>query len=383
MSSKAELDALMRSHGFNRAGQAPVPGVRAPGSPGAQPAPQKAPPAPSAKQLAALHKRLGAAARPTKPKKNTSTVSIPPVDPDARLVGATRRQEQLAVLLGEVDALAARTLEAEAQAKDLRKRGQNAKLKAEEATGKLKGVRSELQAAQARISTLEAQLKGQSQLSTGARAAQSAAQAELHSLRTQTAPSPTLRQLLRARGLSDETELWEALLLLADQAPDVLLSGLRAVPDSPLPQALRERIVLVGPEQTASPGSLAISVSPERCELGESGLQSRYSELVQAAELAGVTQLCLVGGSVAYRKQLKHLAGAHALKLRLVSGTARRQKRQAEADLRTCDVVLLWGGTELAHAVSELYRGEQVWQIAHRGLSGMLAEVGSRLLERA
>ncbi|MFT5587537.1 MAG: hypothetical protein ACI9VR_005147 [Cognaticolwellia sp.] len=375
-SSKDDLDALMRAHGFSRDGQAPAPGVTVP-------APKKAPPAPSTKQLAALHKSLGAAARPTKPKKKTSTVSIPPVDPDARLVGATRRQEQLAVLLGEVDALAARTLEAEAQAKDLRKREQNAKLKAEEATGKLKGVRSELQAAQAHISTLEAQLKSHSQLSTGARAAQSAAQAELHALRTQTAPSPTLRQLLRARGLADETELWEALLLLADQAPDVLLSGLRAVHDSPLPQALRERIVLVGPEQTASPDSLAISVSAERCELGETGLRTRYSEVVQAAELAGVTQLCLVGGSVAYRKQLKHLADGHALKLRLISGTARRLKRQADADLRTCDVAVLWGGSELDHAVSELYRGEHVWGINHRGLSGMLAEVGARLLEQA
>lgn len=372
-----DLDALMRSHGFSRDGQAPVPGKRAPPA-------KKAPPAPSTKQLAALHKRLGASARPTKPKKKTSSVSIPPIDPDARLVGATRREEQLAVLLGEVDALATRTLQAEEQAKVSRKQEREAKLKAEEASGKLKGVRAELLTAQAHIAKLEAALQKHSQLSTGARSAQSAAQAELDSLRTETAPSPTLQQLLRARGLADETELWEALLLLADQVPDLLLSNLRAVPNSPLPQILRERLVLVGPDQNPSPGSLAISVPAERCELGETGLQTRFSEVVQAAELAGVMQICLVGGSVAYRKQLKHLASesSSALKLRLVSGTARRQKRQAEADLRTCDVVLLWGGTELAHAVSELYRGEQVWQVAHRGLSGMLAEVAERLLQR-
>lgn len=377
MSTKDELDALMRAQGIHRPGEGP-----AATGPGRGPKPQ-APPPPSAKQLAELHKRLGAAARPTRPKKKASSVSIPPVDPEARLVGATRRQEQLAVLLGEVDALAARTLHAEEQTKVFRKRERAAQLKAEQATGELGTLRRELANAQAQVQALEAALGQAEDLSSSARAAQSAAQAQADTLRSENAPSPTLRQLLRARGLADDAELWEALLALADQAPELLLGGLRATADGSLAQALRERLVLVGPEEQPSAGLVAVSVPAERCELGETGLATRYVDLVQAAELAGVAQIALVGGSVAYRKTLKHLGSAHPLKLRLVSGTGRRQKRQAEADLRTCDVVVLWGGTELDHAVSELYRGEQVWAVNHRGLSGLLAEVAARLLEGA
>lgn len=376
MSTKDELDALMRAQGIHRPGQGPGPK----GHP-AKPTPQ-APPAPTTQQLQALHKRLGAAARPTRPKKKASSVSIPPVDPEARLVGATRRQEQLAVLLGEVDALAARTLHAEEQAKRLVKREREAKLRAEQATGELGTLRRELAQAQARIRTLEGALGQAEDLSSSARAAQSAAQAQADALRTEQAPSPTLQQLLRARGLNEDTELWEALVALADQCPELLLGGLRATSDGALARGLRERLVLLGPEQSPAPGMVAVSVPPERCELGESGLSTRFSELVEAAELAGVAQMALVGGSVAYRKTLRHLAQEHPLKLRLVSGTGRRQKRQAEADLRTCQVVVLWGGTELDHAVSELYRGEQVWTVAHRGMSGMLAELAARLLER-
>ena len=375
MSGMNDLDELMRALGVTQKGQTSKPGVKT-----SAPKP-KAPL--TAKQLDALHKRLGATVRPLKPDKKAPTASASDLDSVAHLVGAKRRLEQMTMLLDEVDTMSANTLQAEIKAKELLKRTQRAQSKAEEKTRIIGELRAELQAAQARNHVLESELKDKSLLSSGARAAQAATQAMLDSLRTQTAPSPTLRQLLRARGLTHATEFSQALLLLAEPAPDLLLNSLREVPNSPLPESLRQRIVLVGPDQTPSPGSLSVSVSAERCEMGETGLQAGYSEMVQAAELAGIQQLGLVGGSVPYRKQLKHLAEGHELKLRLISGTARRQLRQAEADVRSCDVVVLWGGTELAHAVSELYRGGKVWQIAHRGLSGMMSEVAMRLLDQA
>ncbi len=375
MSGMDDLDELMRALGVTPKGQ--------PHKTGVQPTEPK-PKAPlTAKQLDALHKRLGASIRPVKPDKKTSSNSTPALDSVEHLVGAKRRLEQMTMLMDEVDTMSANTLQAEIKAKELRKRAQRAQSKAEETTRIIRELKAELQEAQERNRSLEAQLKDKSLLSSSARAAQSATQAMLDSLRTQTAPSPTLRQLLRARGLTHATEFSQALLLLAEQAPDLLLNSLREVPNSPLPESLRQRIILVGPDETPSPGCISVSVSAERCEMGETGLKAGYAEMVQAAELAGIKHLGLVGGSVPYRKQLKQLAEGHALKLRLVSGTARRQLRQAEADVRSCDVVVLWGGTELSHAVSELYRGEKIWQISHRGLSGMMSEIAMRLLDQA
>src|SRR5690606_13083945 len=92
--------------------------------------------------------------------------------------------------------------------------------------------------------------------------------------------------------------------------------------------------------------------SPEHCAIcSGSASAAAVEEMVQACARAGVRRLCIVGGSPEYRHQLTALV-AGRLELRLVSGTVGRRKKQAESDVGWADVVVIWGGTELDHKVS-------------------------------
>ena len=134
--------------------------------------------------------------------------------------------------------------------------------------------------------------------------------------------------------------------------------------------------------------TVVVYVPRGRCEVsGGSDVQANFHGFVQACLDQEVRKVTIVGGSPAYRKQLKLLAGAHddAPKLNLVSGTRRREKRRAEADMRASDVVVLWGGTELDHSVTSVYTGgaARLVRVAHRGIARMLQLVRSGLRKKA
>ncbi|MDG1484247.1 MAG: hypothetical protein P8R54_31940 [Myxococcota bacterium] len=91
-----------------------------------------------------------------------------------------------------------------------------------------------------------------------------------------------------------------------------------------------------------------------------------------------IERLLIVGGSPNYHIQLQALFG-DTLQVRLIDGQARRNLKQARADVLWADLAVIWGGTILAHRVSELYTGDSVILIPHRGIVGMMRQLRDAL----
>ena len=93
-----------------------------------------------------------------------------------------------------------------------------------------------------------------------------------------------------------------------------------------------------------------------------------------------------MGGSPAYRKQLRALAEERTgARLDLISGTRHRDQRKVQADGRGSDVVVLWGATLLDHSLSAAYRvipPEKRLQVGDRGLTRMLDSLRRKLERR-
>ena len=86
--------------------------------------------------------------------------------------------------------------------------------------------------------------------------------------------------------------------------------------------------------------------------------------------------MTIVGGSPAYRKQLRELANdVGGPRLDLVNGTRGRDSRKVAADIRGSDVIVLWGATLLDHAVSAAYGKAPAAKrllVGERGMARML-----------
>src|SRR5690606_38461797 len=99
----------------------------------------------------------------------------------------------------------------------------------------------------------------------------------------------------------------------------------------------------------------------EACEVcGGSANRAAVDGLVEAFGAAGWSRLCVVGGSPGTRTELESLV-AGRIELRLVEGAGtKRTSAHAAADLAWANLVVIWGGTELDHKVSNLYKGPRV-----------------------
>ncbi len=191
------------------------------------------------------------------------------------------------------------------------------------------------------------------------------------------APATPAARVFTDRGLTPGDEHHEALAELAVQRPAGLLAALVLADPAPLADLLDRRVVLAGPDAAPTGDAVVIRVSTDRCELGgASDVAAAWHRFAEACTAAGVRRVTVVGGSPTYRKQLKDLVALGVgPELRMVSGTQRRPKHKADNDIRNSDLVLVWGGTELDHAVSGPYtdaKSGKVVVIAHRGISGML-----------
>jgi len=102
-----------------------------------------------------------------------------------------------------------------------------------------------------------------------------------------------------------------------------------------------------------------------------SDIRQAAFELAEVCTDLGIERLVIVGGSPNYRQRLTELFG-DALQLRLIGGRERRTLKQAKADVVWADIVIICGGSILDHRLSELYRGEGVLTLSHRGLAGLL-----------
>jgi hypothetical protein len=77
-------------------------------------------------------------------------------------------------------------------------------------------------------------------------------------------------------------------------------------------------------------------------------------EMAAVCARAGITRILVVGGSPPSHKELKSL-NPPGLEFKLVEGTLSRDKQRASADLKWCDVAVIWAGTILSHGVSTPY----------------------------
>lgn len=196
-----------------------------------------------------------------------------------------------------------------------------------------------------------------------------------------------IEHVLTARGCMDRDEAVAVLRGLLDKRPDELLAAVELASAEALERLLDQRVAMVAHDYDVDMGeeTVIVRVSPERCEItGGSDIQAEFRRFVDACARAQAGQITIVGGSPAYRRQLTHLAAPFArhLKLKLVDGTKRREKRRAEADKRNSALVVIWGATELDHSVSAVYTsgsGDKVLTVRHRGISGMLAQVTEHL----
>src|SRR5436190_2133599 len=119
-----------------------------------------------------------------------------------------------------------------------------------------------------------------------------------------------------------------------------------------------------------------LRVPPAACvRCGGSNNDRALADLVAACSAAGLARIVFVGGSPSFRQELAALRSP--LELRLVDGTARRTAAEAAADLAWADLVVVCGGTELAHKVSTLYtrRGTNVLTTPRRGIEAIAGEV--------
>jgi len=194
------------------------------------------------------------------------------------------------------------------------------------------------------------------------------------------APSrPSLREVLRARGIEDEAEATDVLLALLSRDPAELLDGSTAAPE--LARRLHTAIALVCRRSECQPEGSAtvVHVPPERCEVcGGSDIKVAFEILLKASRVAGVTRLVLVGGSPPYHTQLRDLCRGTDLKLDLVPGHRKQGRRRTRND---AERVVIWGGTMLDHAASAAYDhlGDRLIRVTHRGISGMMREVARTL----
>ena len=99
---------------------------------------------------------------------------------------------------------------------------------------------------------------------------------------------------------------------------------------------------------------IVAATSCSRC--GGSRNDRALTEMVEACAAAGVRRLVVVGGSPDVRREFGAVVGGPDL--RLVDGTKRRTGAEAQRDLAWADLVVICGSSELAHKVSNLYKGD-------------------------
>lgn len=101
---------------------------------------------------------------------------------------------------------------------------------------------------------------------------------------------------------------------------------------------------------------------------------SAIDRTIQSVTALGIRRVVVIGGSPGTREALRARVGDR-LELRLVSGTERRTRREARADLAWADAVVVWGATELDHAVSKHYTDGGARRIAtcpRRGIEALM-----------
>ncbi len=125
----------------------------------------------------------------------------------------------------------------------------------------------------------------------------------------------------------------------------------------------------------APPRTITLASRPEFCEICAGSVnRAAIDDMIRACLRQGWKRLCIVGGSPNTRREIESLV-AGRLELRLVDGTRSQTLKQANHDVQWADRTVLWGGTQLDHKVSKLYRGPTVFTAPNRGLADLASAV--------
>lgn len=198
-----------------------------------------------------------------------------------------------------------------------------------------------------------------------------------------TTPRPDIAksELLRELGFGGSTALYEAALQRAGlsnpRKPRISISKRDAVIEVLAAEFLR--VCSRGDCSNRAPSiaggrEVVPAATQADCEVcGGSVNRGGVEEMLAAFSQSGWSKLCIVGGNPATREDVRRRVGSR-MELRLIDGTRARNQSDADADCAWADLVVLWGSTELAHKVSERYRGKNVIICPRRGLAELARE---------
>ena len=118
------------------------------------------------------------------------------------------------------------------------------------------------------------------------------------------------------------------------------------------------------------------ATGPAACEIcGGAAAGQALAAMRAACAQAGWTRICIVGGSPKTRREIRQTTPPPP-ELRLIDGTIARSAGQARIDLAWAHHVVLWGGTQLDHKVSNLYMpAANSSTVVKRGVQGLWAHL--------
>lgn len=119
------------------------------------------------------------------------------------------------------------------------------------------------------------------------------------------------------------------------------------------------------------------ATAPAHCEICEgSALTRAREEMREACRAAGWQNLCIVGGSPKAREEIENTMPPD-LRVRTVDGVATRRQSDAKHDLKWADAIVVWGGTQLHHRVSNLYASPKTTLATRRSVQEVYAHIAA------
>lgn len=126
----------------------------------------------------------------------------------------------------------------------------------------------------------------------------------------------------------------------------------------------------------------SVRVTVQSCEIcGGSNNRRAAIECVRALQHRRITRLVVVGGTPHLWQELRSLLHGTGLEIRYVDGTkASHTAKDALANTRWAQLIVIWGPTPLRHAISNLYTADppptlRVVTITRRSISALCTEV--------
>ncbi|MDP9237285.1 MAG: hypothetical protein M3P30_07810 [Chloroflexota bacterium] len=126
----------------------------------------------------------------------------------------------------------------------------------------------------------------------------------------------------------------------------------------------------------------AVTVSPQGCEIcGGSNNRRAAIECVRMLLRRGIQHVVIVGGTDPQQHEVQQLFSGTGLEFRYVEGTkTSHTAKDALANKRWAQLVVIWAPTPLKHAVSNLYTqeplpGVRVVPVSRRGIEALCVAI--------